>query len=99
MRMRKGWIAMVVLAVACATATGALAGQEGKPARGEAKVNINEASKAQLMKLAGVGPGMAERIIAFREAHGPFRRVQDLDKVEGVGKGVLQKNEGRLSVK
>ncbi len=99
MRRRTGWIAMVGLAVACATAPPALAGSDGKPARSEARVNINEASKAQLMKLAGVGPGMAERIIAFREAHGPFKRVQDLEKVDGVGKGVLQKNEGRLSVK
>src|SRR5262245_24174485 len=63
------------------------------------KVNLNEASKAELMKLEGVGAGAAERIIAYREAHGPFKRVQDLEKVEKVGKMVLEKNAGRLAVK
>ncbi len=52
-----------------------------------------------LMKLSGVGPGTADRIISYRQAHGPFRRAQDLEKVEGVGKGVLEKNEGRIAVK
>jgi competence protein ComEA len=99
MTMRKGWIAAVALAVGCATGQAALAGPEGKAPPSETRVNINAASKAELMKLAGVGPAMAERIIAFREAHGPFKRVQDLEKVEGVGGGVLRKNERRLSVR
>jgi competence protein ComEA len=51
------------------------------------------------MKLSGVGPGTADRIIEYRQAHGPFRRVQDLEKVEGVGKGVIERNEGRMAVK
>ena len=75
------------------------AGAEDKPAKAESKVNINEATRAQLMKLSGVGPGTADRIISYRQAHGPFRRAQDLEKVEGVGKGVLEKNEGRIAVK
>jgi competence protein ComEA len=70
-----------------------------KPAKVESKVNINEATRAQLMKLSGVGPSTADRIISYRQAHGPFRRAQDLEKVEGVGKGVLEKNEGRIAVK
>ena len=99
MRTRTGWIAMGLLAVSCALVPGAAAGAEDKAAKGEAKININEASKAQLMKLAGVGASTAERILAFRQAHGLFKRVQDLEKVEGVGKGVLEKNQGRLTVK
>ena len=63
------------------------------------KVNLNGASKAELMKLEGVGAGAADRIIAYREAHGPFKRVQDLEKVDKVGKMVLDKNAGRLAVK
>jgi len=73
---------------------------EGKHhAKGEAKVNINEASKADLMKLEGVSAGMAQKIIAYREAHGPFKRAHDLEKVDGVGKVVLEKNPGRISFK
>ena len=68
-------------------------------AKAEDKVNINEASKAELMKLAGVGPGGAQKIIDYREAHGPFKKAQDLEKVDGVGKGVIEKNAGRIAVK
>ena len=63
------------------------------------KVNINAASKADLMKLEGISAGVAQKIIAYREAHGPFKRAHDLEKVDGVSKGVLEKNAGRLSVK
>lgn len=79
-------------------ADGARAKGEGKGAKVQ-KVNLNGASKAELMKLEGVGAGAAERIIAYRDAHGPFKRVQDLEKVDKVGKMVLDKNAGRLAVK
>ena len=42
---------------------------------------------------------MAQKIIAYREAHGPFKRAHDLEKVDGVGKEVLEKNAGRIAVK
>jgi len=51
------------------------------------------------MKLEGVGSGAAKKIIAWREAHGPFKRLNDLEKVPGVGRGVLEKNRGRIAVK
>ena len=63
------------------------------------KVNINEASKTDLMKLAGVSAGLAQKIIAYRETHGLFKRAHDLAKVDGVGKDVLEKNPGRITVK
>jgi competence protein ComEA len=68
---------------------------EGK----EGKVNINEASKTELMKLGGVGAGSAQKIIDYRTANGPFKKAQDLEKVDGIGKGVLEKNAGRITVK
>ena len=68
-------------------------------AHADGKVNINEADHTELMKLEGVGAGMAKKIIAWREAHGPFKRAQDLEKVPGVGKAVLDKNHGRIAVK
>jgi len=51
------------------------------------------------MKLEGVGAGAAKKIIAWREAHGPFRHLHDLEKVPGVGRDVLEKNHGRIAVK
>ena len=44
--------------------------------------------------------GAAQKIIAYRQANGPFKRVKDLTKVEGVAaKDVLEKNAGRIAVK
>ncbi len=98
------WIAVVTAVMWCA---GPALASEDKHAKGEAKeasqaehkVNINEASQAELMKLAGVGAGAAKKIIAWREAHGPFKRLHDLGKVPGVGREVLEKNHGRIAVK
>src|SRR5262245_6043305 len=72
---------------------------EPRTEAGGGKVNINAASKAELMKLEGVGAGAAQKIIAYREAHGPFKKPQDLAKVDGLAKGVLEKNTGRITVK
>jgi competence protein ComEA len=63
------------------------------------KVNINEASKADLMTLEGVSAGVAQKIIAYREAHGVFKHAHDLEKVAGVSKEVFEKNPGRITVK
>ncbi|HEV8437372.1 MAG TPA: helix-hairpin-helix domain-containing protein [Methylomirabilota bacterium] len=68
-------------------------------AKGEGRVNINEASKADLMKLDGISAGVAQKIIAYRHAHGPFKKAHDLEKVDGVGKDVVERNVGRISVK
>ena len=93
------WLGALVLTMWCLS--GGVAMAEDKPAKAktEGRVNINEASKAELMKLAGVGPGGAQKIIDYRDAHGPFKKAQDLEKVDGVGKGVIEKNAGRIVVK
>lgn len=53
-------------------------------------VHINTASVEQLCALKGVGPKLAEKIIAFREASGPFQKPEDLEKVPGIGKKKLE---------
>jgi competence protein ComEA len=50
-----------------------------------ALVNINTATAAELEMLPHIGPAMAQRIIDYREAHGPFARIEDLQEVEGIG--------------
>ena len=49
------------------------------------KVNLNRATAAELDALPGVGPSTAEKIVADREANGPFRTVEDLKRVSGIG--------------
>ena len=57
-------------------------------------LHINTATADELCALKGVGPKLAEKIIAFREAHGPFTGGASLQKVPGIGKkkleGILQ---------
>src|SRR5687767_11122686 len=47
-------------------------------------ININTASVAEIEKLPGIGDVLAGRIIAYREEHGPFRRVEHLMMVRGI---------------
>jgi competence protein ComEA len=60
---------------------------DGPPGAGttEERVNLNSATVAELETLPGIGPALAERIVAYREQHGPFRTVKDVQKVPGIG--------------
>lgn len=49
------------------------------------KLNINRATAEELDALPGVGPSTAQKIVADREANGPFSRVEDLKRVSGIG--------------
>jgi competence protein ComEA len=53
------------------------------------KLNVNLASAEELERLPGIGPALAARIVAHREAHGPFRTVDDLLRVSGIGPKTL----------
>lgn len=48
-------------------------------------IDINQASAEDFAKLPGIGPELARRIVAFRQKHGPFRRVEDLLAIRGIG--------------
>ncbi|TKH44440.1 competence protein ComEA [Paenibacillus terrae] len=67
-------------------------------ASGEKKVNINTATAAELMELPGVGAKKAEAILNYRNQHGPFRRVSDLDHVKGIGAKMLAKMKPYVSL-
>jgi competence ComEA-like helix-hairpin-helix protein len=63
-------------------------------------VNINTADAQTLAAaLDGVGEARARAIVAYRDEHGPFRSVDDLTQVKGIGERVLAVNRGRITVK
>ncbi len=49
------------------------------------KISINTATAEELMQLNGVGETIAQRILTYREAHGPFEEVEELLNVQGIG--------------
>lgn len=61
-------------------------------------VNLNTADQEALTALPGIGEALAERIVAYREEHGPFESVEDLTEVSGVGQGKLAALEGLVTV-
>jgi competence ComEA-like helix-hairpin-helix protein len=62
-------------------------------------VNINTATAKQLMTLAGVGRQVAERIIEYRDSRGPFKKADELRRVEGVTTTLWEKNRDRIVTK
>ncbi len=56
-----------------------------------AAVNINSATKEQLESLDGIGPVKAQAIIDYRKKNGPFKSLEDLKKVDGIGDATFEK--------
>jgi competence protein ComEA len=63
----------------------AAAASSGGGDQASPKVNINMAGEAELQKLPGIGPTLAERIINYREKKGGFKNVEELKQVSGIG--------------
>jgi competence protein ComEA len=55
------------------------------------RIDLNRASHAELMQVPGIGPRLAERIVAERDARGRFNRVEDLRSVNGIGDATLNR--------
>lgn len=93
--MRLLWVLLLLLTVSPA----ALAEKRDKNLVIPLPININQASARELaLVLDGVGARKAEAIVVYRELHGPFRSVEELTQVKGIGPGTLARNLGRISV-
>jgi competence protein ComEA len=54
-------------------------------------IDLNLASQKDLETLPGIGPVLAQRIVDYRRAHGPYKKIDDLRKVSGIGRRKLEK--------
>jgi competence protein ComEA len=63
-------------------------------AAGQQQVDINRATAAELQSLPGIGPVIAERIVEYRQANGPFRSFQELERVSGIGPRLRERLQG-----
>lgn len=64
--------------------------QEVAPPAPVGLIDVNRASAAELVRLPGIGPRLAQRIIAYRQEHGPFRHVSEMERVSGIGPRKLE---------
>ena len=58
-------------------------------------VDVNTADVDELDTLYGIGPALAQRIIDYREEHGPFNSLEELLEVKGIGEATLEKFRDR----
>ncbi len=63
-----------------------------------AAVNINSATVEELQALKGVGPKKAQDIVDYRKKNGPFKKIDDLSKVKGIGPGIIKQIKADVSV-
>ena len=61
-------------------------------------VNVNRAGAERLMELPRIGPRMAQRIIEYREKHGPFKSKEDIMKIKGIGPKTYEKLKDIISL-
>ncbi|MFA8439614.1 helix-hairpin-helix domain-containing protein [Pueribacillus sp. YX66] len=64
----------------------------------DGKVRINSATAEDLQKLQGIGPSKASAIIAYRDEHGPFKTVEDLLQVSGIGEKTLENMKDEIVI-
>ena len=63
-----------------------------------AKVNINTAGVEELDQLPGIGPAIAQRIIDYRNEHGEFKKVEDIQEVKGIGDAKFSEIKDSITV-
>lgn len=64
----------------------------------EGKIDLNAATAKQLEQLPGIGKEVAQRIVTYRKEVGPFKSIDELMKVKGIGQGKLAKVKELLTI-
>jgi competence protein ComEA len=96
--MRKSLPIFILTIILASMSSFAFAGDATPVAQQGGVVNINSADATQLALLPRVGEKAAERIIAYRTEHGPFRKSSDLMQVKGFGAKTYELVSGYITV-
>ena len=71
---------------------------EGRSAEISGKININTAGVEEFVTLNGIGEVKAREIVAYREQHGAFERIEQIQDVKGIGESTFNKIKDRITV-
>jgi competence ComEA-like helix-hairpin-helix protein len=91
MRNQLPFVVCSAVLLACLFCASFLQAQDHGP------ININSASQEVLQELEGIGPALAERIVAYREKK-PFESKEEITEVKGIGKGTFEDIEDDISL-
>ena len=80
------------------SAQGAPSKADSHATRPTAQVNLNTATATQLRELPGIGAKTAERILEYRQKKGPFKKIEELMNVKGIGEKSFLKLRPQLTV-
>ena len=69
-----------------------------RPVRPGARININTAGPRLLESLPRIGPATAQRIIDYRQTHGPFKAIEDIQNVPGIGQATFNAIKDRITI-
>jgi|WetSurMetagenome_2_1015567.scaffolds.fasta_scaffold203652_2 competence protein ComEA len=80
-------------------AEGNAKGEPSKAAvQNAAKININKATVDQLKEINGIGESYAKGIVAYREKNGPFKKIEDIKEVKGIGDKLFEKIKDQITI-
>lgn len=94
----------VIIMVFAFSASLAFSQTASKPDTGKAteqvaeKVNINKATAEQLMEIKGIGESYANRILEYREKNGPFKKIEDIMQIKGIGTKLFESIKDKITV-
>ena len=71
---------------------------EAAPQASSKKININTASVDELQKLPRIGSSVAQRIVDFRKKNGPFKKIEEIMKVKGIGEKTFEQIKDLITV-
>ena len=86
----------VASGIAAEANTSGAPGESGKTSQG--KVNLNTATKEELMTLPGIGEAKADSILTYRESAGGFQSIEQIKEIEGIKDGVFEQIKERITV-
>jgi len=88
MKRRTTWTCLLVACLLLAWLSPVVYADPG-PTGKDSRININKASVEELVELPRVGQAVAKRIVLYRQENGPFKKVEDIKSVRGIGDKVF----------